>query len=42
VYTADNEDDIIKIINQKDKILNTEMLTKFINFLNNLKASRLE
>jgi membrane peptidoglycan carboxypeptidase len=42
IYTEENEDDIIKIISAKDKIINNEMLTNFINFLNNLKASRLE
>ena len=42
IYTSSNEDDIIKIISQKDKILNNEMLSKFTDFIQNLKASRLE
>ena len=42
IYTNENKDDIIKIITQKDKIINNEMLSKFTNFINNLKTSRLE
>ncbi len=42
VYTSKNEDDIIKIISEKDKEIHNEMLSIFVNFIKNLKASRLE
>lgn len=42
IYTEDDQDNIIKIIDQNDKESNTEMLSLFTNFVTSLKASRLE
>lgn len=42
VYLAEDEENIVKIISQKDKVLNQEMLNMFTDFINNLKFSKLE
>ncbi len=42
VYPSVNEDDIVKIITQKDRALNSENILKLTSFISNIKASRLE
>jgi len=42
IYSFENEDDIIKVITSKDKVLHSEILKAFTDFLSWLKASRLE
>ncbi|MFK7780643.1 MAG: transglycosylase domain-containing protein, partial [Candidatus Gracilibacteria bacterium] len=44
IYTSENEilEETIKIISKKDTIINAEILSKFTNFINDLKASKLQ
>lgn len=42
IYTSENKEDQIKIISEKDTVVNSEILWKFTDFIKNLKASRLE
>ena len=41
IYTNEHPDDIMKILFEKDKDLNKDLLDKFTNFFNNLKATNL-
>lgn len=42
IYTWDDKDNTIKVINQKDKETNSEILKYLTDFISNLKASKLE
>ena len=42
IYTSGDTDNVIKVINQKDKDTNKIILTSLIDFISNLKASDLE
>ncbi|MDP2091228.1 MAG: transglycosylase domain-containing protein [Candidatus Gracilibacteria bacterium] len=42
IYSGDKEDEIIKVINQKDKELNALMVKNLTDFISGLKSSRLE
>ena len=42
IYASWNSETVINIINQKDKEINNEILKHLINFISDLKASRLE
>lgn len=42
IYTSDKEDEAVKVISQKDKELNIEMVKVLTDFISKLKSSRLE